>query len=116
MNESYLNGSFHEWVKRLREVRIQKNERNWHKLCFWISVRYRYLRYVCSTPDGPLFIVKLLIAVLDYLWYYGGRFYLFNQNPICRSSNHSSVLSKKQNIGWVLKYNLHYKEAIRIYR
>ena len=96
MNESYLNGSFHEWVKRLREVRIQKNEGNWHKLCFWILAKFGYIRYLWSISDGPVFIVKLLMAVLDD---YFDRFYSFNQNPVCRSY-HSSVLSKKQNIGW----------------
>ena len=72
-------------------------------LCYNIFNYFRYVRYLWSTPDGPVFILKLLIATLDK-WL--GRLYPLNQNPICQSTNHSSVLSKKQNIGWFSLYDL----------
>ena len=110
MNQSYLNGPLHEVVKRFRPTRefintIKKGEhypslseginflRDIYNLCRSISI------HLWSIPDGPVFIVKVWMLILDRLF---GRLYSFNQNPICRSQNHSSILSKKQNIGWFI--------------
>merc|ERR1712203_792211 len=60
-----------------------------------LSFIYFYIRKQWLNPDGPVLMVKLLMRILDHLC---GRLYSFNQNPICRSPNHSSVLSTKQNI------------------
>ena len=112
MNQSYLNGQFHEFIKRFR--RTEESTSDQEGTHFLRSTLYTflriynychngffviYIRYLWSQPDGPDFIVKLLMLFLD-AWFQ--RLYSFNRNPICRSNNHSSVLSKKQNIGWFL--------------
>ena len=98
MNPSYFNGPFHEWVKRFEKDATEvSGVINW--LCYGILMHFCYICFLWSIPDGPVFIVKLLIAFLDK---YLPSFYCLNQNPICRSQNHSTILSKKQNIEWFL--------------
>ena len=102
----------YEWFKRFRPAKIKP-----FNGCHYFTrppvgiinrLRFIYfhIRYEWSIPDGPVFIVKLWIWILDHLC---GRFYSSSQNPICRSPNHSSVLSRKQNIGWsfIIKYFLY---------
>ena len=107
MNQAYFNGPYHEWEKRFKKD-AEEIPGVIHWLCYIILFHFCFIRYLWSIPDGPVFIVKLWILIMDV--FYAG-FYSFNKNPICRSQNHSSVLSKKQNIGWFLKYNLYNIEA-----
>ena len=99
----------YEWFKRFRPAKIKP-----FNGCHYFArppvgiinrlrFIYFYIRYQWSIPDGPVFFVKLWIWILDHLC---GRFYSSSQNPICRSPNHSSVLSRKQNIGcfFIIKY------------
>ena len=101
MNQSYLNGPFQELNKRFRiSVKIITEKRYLSSLyqgINYLRFAYCYICYLWSKSDGPLFMFKLWMLILDRLF---RRLYSFNQNPICRSPNHSSVLSKKQNIGW----------------
>lgn len=112
MNPSLLNGPTHEWFKRFRPRKIIINGVHYRgpregimnglrSIYFYIRYLHLYLCYHWSNPDGPGFMAKLWMLISDHLF---GRLYSFNQNTICRSPNHSSVLSKKQNIGWFL-YN-----------
>ena len=106
MNPSYVNGPRHELAKKSRLAReiIVKLMKGDHYPSLSEGVNflryiYCYMRYLWSIPDGPVFIVKLSMLMLDRFFERG---YSFNQNPICRRPNNSSVLSKKQNIGWFL--------------
>ena len=104
MNPSYLNGPLHESAKqfRMKELKAKILNGDHPSLSEGINIlRWAYflIRYQWTNPDGPVFIVKLWMLIMDGVF---GRLYSFNQDPICRSSNHSSVLSKKQNIGWLL--------------
>ena len=103
MNTSYLNGPFHEVFKRFRPDDFSYLVAGWNQRLpgemNGLRFLYFYILYLWSNPDGPVFMVKLWVLILDLLF---GRLYSFNRNPICRSSNHSSLLSKKQNIGWFL--------------
>lgn len=115
MNQSYLNGPIHELSKRFRfrfwikELTIKPFSRDY---LFLLEVIQRGfilpvlggIHLLLSIPDGPVFIVKLWFIFIDVIF---GKLYSFNQNPICRNPNHSSVLSKKQNLGWFLQYSLH---------
>ena len=98
MNQSYLNGPLHELAKRFRpkrELLLKFVHRNIYAI-YMLRYIYCYIRYLWSIPDGPVFMVKLWMLILDRLFV---RLYSLNQDPICRSPNHSSVLSKNQNIG-----------------
>ena len=106
MNQSYLNGPLHELAKRLRRTTKLRDGNSNYWIIQLLSFTYHYIRYQWSNPDGPVFMLKLWILILDLFF---KRLYPLNQNLICRSPNHSSVLSKKQNIGWFLKYNLHFR-------
>ena len=103
MNPSYLNGPLHEVAKRFRPTReIIIKLVQWEHFpslsegILILRFVYCYIHYLWSKPDGPRFMVNLWMLILDRLF---GRLYSLNQNPICRSPNHSSVLSKNQNIG-----------------
>ena len=112
MNQSYLNGPLHELIKRFHPIKELV------KLLFsgdpyptlreqiqllggvnWVQFILSAIHYHWSTPDGPVFIVKLWFVFMDIIF---GKLYSFHRNPICRNPNHSSVLSKKQNLGWFL--------------
>merc|ERR1712227_261088 len=98
MNSSYLNGPHHRVFKQFRPNDFVRNgDQNWppRESINGLRFGYFFIRYLWSNPDGPVFMVKLWILILDALF---GRFYSFNRNPICRSPNHSSLLSKQQNI------------------
>ena len=104
MNPSYLNGPLHEVAKRFRPTReIIIKLVQWEHFpslsegILILRFVYCYIHYLWSKPDGPRFMVNLWMLILDRLF---GSLYSFNQNAICRSPTHSSVLSKKQNIGW----------------
>ena len=100
MNPSYLNGPWNENMKRFRKTDFVTGENGAPEgIINGLRFCCSFIRYLWSNPDGPVFMVKLWMLILDGLF---GRFYSFNRNPICRSSNHSSLLSKKQNIGWFL--------------
>ena len=106
MNPAYLNGPYHELAKRFRPAReMIINFLQWERSpslregIQFLRAIYCGIRYQWSIPDGPVFMVKVWMVILDIFF---GRLYSFNQNPICRSPNRSSVLSKKQNIGWCL--------------
>ena len=112
MNQSYLNGPLHELSKRFHPFKAITNKlfSGDHYLRLgegvqllgavnWVQFISGAIHHLWSTPNGPVFIVKLWIVFMDILF---GKLYSFNQNPICRNPNHSSVLSKKQNLGWFL--------------
>ena len=122
MNPSSWNGPVDEWNKRFRPPKIKFNELNYwgppvrkfNELNYWgppvgiingLRWLYCFIRYQWSNSNGPVFIVKLWMLIADHFF---GRIYSFNQNSICRNSNHSSVLSRKQNIGWFSHYSLNY--------
>ena len=107
MNQSYLNGPLHELAKQFRpkkKLLLKFIHRNIYAI-YMLRYIYCYIRYLWSIPDGPVFVVKLWMLILDRLF---GRLYSLNQNPICRSPNHSSVLSKNQNIGQFLQCSVQY--------
>ena len=108
MNKSYLNGPYHEIIRQLHRPMHRAKDMT-YKLLQWDhfpslregililrAVIYWAIRYYWSAPDGPVFIVKLWIWFLDIVF---ERFYSLNQSRICRTLNHSSILSKKQNMG-----------------
>ena len=103
----------YEWFKRFRPAKIKPfNDFHYFSrppvgIINGLRFIYFYIRYQWLNPDGPVFMVKLWMRILDHLC---GRLYSFNQNPICRSPNHSSVLSTKQNIGrfFITKSILYY--------
>ena len=106
MNPSYLNGPLHELSKRFKPTRelMVKLIRRDHYPSLYEGLQllggvYWVIHYCWSTRDGPVFIVKLWMLFSDVVF---GKLYSFNQNPIWRNPNHSSVLSKKQNLGWFL--------------
>ena len=102
MNPSYLNGQLHDMYKPFRpnDFSHLSTGENQFKPWKWIDkglrLLYIYIRYLWSNPDGPVFMVKLWMLILDRGF---GRMYSFNRNPIRRSPNQSSLLSEKQNIG-----------------
>ena len=96
MNPSYLNGPLHEYLKRFKTWPEEDND---VRFCYGLLEKFCYIRYLWTNPDGPVFIVKLWFAFMDVIF---AKLYSFNQNPIRRNPNHSSVLSKKQNLGWFL--------------
>ena len=91
MKPSYVNGPRHELAKQSRLAReiIVKLMKGDHYPS--LSEGVNFLRYI--------YCYMLSMLMLDRFFERG---YSFNQNPICRSPNNSSVLSKKQNIGWFL--------------
>ena len=106
MNQSYLNGPLHEMFKRLKTTKeILTKLLQWDHIpslrdgILVLRFVYYAIGYHWSTPDGPVSIVKVWMLFMDIFF---GRLYPLNQNPICRSANHSSILSKKQYIGWFL--------------
>ena len=112
MNQSYLNGPFHEWSKRIHPYKelgkkLFSGDQKPSLLegiqllggVNWVQIILGGIHHFWSIPDGPVFMVKVSMLMLDRFFERG---YSFNQNPICRSPNHSSVLSKKQNLGWFL--------------
>ena len=109
MNQSYLNGPFQELNKRfpilVKIIAEKRYPSSLHQGINYLRFAYCYIRYLWSKSDGPVFMFKLWMLILDRLF---GNLYPFNRNPICRSPNHSSVLSKKQNIGWFFKCSVLY--------
>ena len=78
---------------------------------------YFYCCYQWAKPDGPNFLRKIGIRILDHLF---GQFYRVNKNQIRRTSNSSSILSKKQNIeGFqspksVYEFMYHYNDSTKM--
>ena len=93
----------YEWFQRFRPAKIKQYNGSQYfsrppvGIINRLRFIYFYIRYQWSNPDGPVFMVKLWMWILDHLC---GALYSSDRNPICRSPNHSSLLSTKQNIGW----------------
>ena len=71
MNPSYLNGPHHDVFKRFRPNDFVRNgNQQWPPTGIaggFIVLRfgYFYIRYLWSNSDGPVFMVKFLMMILD---------------------------------------------------
>ena len=68
MNPSYLNGPIHQLAKRFRPTIELLNEDHYPSLPEVIQLLrfiYCYIRYLWSNSDGPVFMVKLWMLIMD---------------------------------------------------